>query len=272
MKIFAGLWSKYKQVDPVISLGSNLWGLLGLSGLSSVLLTGWTWFWNQLGWAAIPVGFIGTFFVLSVCVFLVGVGRHFWSSPQRHSAESASKPNGATDTFGEIRLTQSPPSLENSVHVSDMRMTIDTIANDRASELTMSVFNGSGRVIEFGRATGRITYRVKNGDQFTSEGALPTPSIDPNSARTAVQNEECYLILRQPIPQEVAAALRVRADTVIYFDLTELKVEVCTKANPEASENLKLWDGITVSRGYMFGRIKNTTIHIGGLTMTGGTA
>ncbi|WP_271612420.1 hypothetical protein, partial [Bradyrhizobium sp. CCBAU 21362] len=261
MKILAEVWSRYKQIDPVISLGSNVWGLWGLSGLSSVLLTSWAWFWNQLGWATIPVGFLGTFIALSVCVFLVGLGRHFWSSSQRHSAEPAANPNGGTDAFGGITLTQSPPSLENSVHVSNMRMTIDTIAVDRASELSMSVFNGSGRVIEFGRATGRITYRVKNGDQFTSEGALPTPSVDPNSARTAVQNEECYLILRQPVPQEIAAALRVRAETMIYFDLTELQVEVCPKADPEAKEKLKLWDGITVSRGYMFGRIKNATVH-----------
>lgn len=269
MKMLAGLWSKYKQIDPVISLGSNAWSLVGLlaggSAASSWLLTNWAWFWSQLGWAAIPVGFVGSFFALSVCIFLAGFGRFLWSGSPPTVAAYRSK--SEADAFYAHTLTQSPPSLESSIHVSDMRMTMDTIASDRTSELSMWVFNGSGRVIEFGRATGQISYRVKNGDHFTSEGTLPTPSVHPNSAQTALQNQECIFILKQPVPQDDAAALKVKNATTIHFDLTKLHTEVYTKANPEKKERLMLWDGITAGRGYSFGRIKNLT----GLSLTVGS-
>lgn len=166
------------------------------------------------------------------------------------------------DKFGSLTLTQSPPSLRNSVFVSDMKMTVDTVANSRASELTMTVFNGSGRVIEFGRASGRIKYKVRNGDETSSEGALPTPAADPNSALKAVQLEECYLVLRQPVPPEDANAFRLRAGTIIYFDLSELEIEVYTSEDQKTKDRLKLWDGVTVSRGSTYGRIKNATVNI----------
>jgi hypothetical protein len=73
-----GIWSRYTKVDPGISLAQNLWTLFTFltagGSVSAWLLTQWTWYWQTFGWGGLAIGFLLSWIILALGVFLAGIG------------------------------------------------------------------------------------------------------------------------------------------------------------------------------------------------------
>jgi hypothetical protein len=93
---------------------------------------------------------------------------------------------------------QTPPTLAAGLYVADIRFNLGTLKNDRHSELTMCVFNGTGRVIEFVKLSGRIKFSTPNNTDPNRMGELPEPSLRPDMARSVGQLQEWFVIFRTP--------------------------------------------------------------------------
>jgi hypothetical protein len=167
------------------------------------------------------------------------------------------------DKFGSLTLAALPPPLAQSLYVSDIRLTFDKLKKDRRSELTMSVFNGSGRVVEIGNVSGQITFNSPNNTYPNRMGVLQTPALHPDVKRTAVQLEEWRLIFAQHVPSTEADKLlaMIKSNAPIHFDLSGLKIEVFPQEDRSKIERLPLWDGVSSERGREFGRIAATAGH-----------
>src|SRR5258708_1483427 len=74
------------------------------------------------------------------------------------------------DKFGSPTVTQSPPTLAAGLYVSDIRFTVDDLEKNRRGEMTMRVFNGTGRAVEFSSLSGRITFSAPNSTNPEQKG------------------------------------------------------------------------------------------------------
>jgi hypothetical protein len=147
--------------------------------------------------------------------------------------------------------------------VADIRFTFDKLKKDRHSELSMRVFNGSGRVVEIGNVSGQIKFNARNNTDPTRMGDLPTPALHPDVKRAAVQLEEWLLIFAQHVPSTEADKLlaMIRAKIPMHFELGELNIEVFPQKDRSKVERLPLWDGVSYRAGLGFGRIVATVGH-----------
>jgi hypothetical protein len=169
-----------------------------------------------------------------------------------------------SDRIGSPTVTTSPPTLHAGLYVCDMRLTFADLEKDRHSELTMRVFNGTGRVVEFSNLSGHVKFNAPNNTDPARMGILPTPALRPDTARTVAQLQEWFLILTQRVPAIEADKLlaMLAADVPILFDLSELKIEVFEKDYRKKVELLPIWSGVSYGRGYGFGRIISATANI----------
>jgi hypothetical protein len=138
-----------------------------------------------------------------------------------------------------------------------MRFTFADL-KDRYSELTMRVFNGTGRVVEFsGHITGRIKFSAPNNTDPSRLGDLPTPAMRSDTERTVAQLKEWLLILTQRVPAVEADKLiaMLEADIPIHFDLSELTIGVFSQDDRNKVERLPILSGVSYSLGNGFGMI-----------------
>jgi hypothetical protein len=136
---------------------------------------------------------------------------------------------------------------------------------DRHSEISMRVFNATGRVIEFsGLISGRIKFSTPNNADPSCMGDLPTPAMRPDTERTAAPLKEWLLVLTQRVPAVEADKLiaMLETDTPIHFDLTELTIGVFAQDDRNNVERLPIWSGMSYSRGHGFGQIISVAIRI----------
>jgi hypothetical protein len=230
------------------------WGLIG------VILGGAAWALSDYRW-------IGAF----VCIFsglglIGGLGYHHWFQKKKYKLRSPlvllsddASPDQAPskDQIYPTTAACEPPPLERSLYVSDIRFTFDKLRGDRYSELTMWVFNGSGRVVEIGNVSGRITFNSPNNTYPNRMGVLPTPALRSDVKRTVVQLEERRLMFDQRVPPTEADKLlaMIRAKIPIHFELGGLNIEVFPQEDRSKVEHLPLWFGVSYERGFRFGRV-----------------
>ncbi len=150
-----------------------------------------------------------------------------------------------------------PPSLQKGLYVCDIRFTFADLQSDRHSELTMRVFNASGRVVAISGLSGHIKFNAPNNVDPSRMGVLPTPAMHPDTERTVTQLREWLLILTQRVPAAEADKLveMLEADVPILFDLSELIIEVSAQDGASKAERLPIWSGVSYSRGHGFGMI-----------------
>jgi hypothetical protein len=148
------------------------------------------------------------------------------------------------------------PALPAGLYVSDIRLTFASLA-ERHSEISMRVFNGTSRVVEFSGLSGRIKFTSPNSADPSRTGELPTPSIRADMAQTVEPFKEWLVILSQRVPAPEADKLlaMLAADIPIHFDLHGLTVEVCAQDDQQKVERLPIWGGVSYNHGSGFGQI-----------------
>ena len=162
-------------------------------------------------------------------------------------------------------VTTSPPTLRGGLYVCDIRFTFARL-EDRHSELTMCVFNGTGRVVEFYHLQGQMTFNAPNNADPGRMGTLPTPALRPDTARTVAPFKEWSLILNQHVPGTEANKLlaMIENDIPIHFDLRELQIQVVGQHDRNKVERLPIWDGVSYSRSRGFGKTTHHFSMLGG--------
>jgi hypothetical protein len=167
---------------------------------------------------------------------------------------------GVDEKFYSPTVTQSQASLQAGLYVADIRLSFGELKKDRHSELSMRVFNGTGRVIDFVKLSGQIKFSTPNNTATNRMGELPEPSLQPDMARSVDQLQEWLVRLSQPVPaKEADKILAMLRSEPIHFDLSGLNIEVAARDEPTKVERLPLWHGVSYSRGYAIGRITAAT-------------
>jgi hypothetical protein len=156
-----------------------------------------------------------------------------------------------------------PPALQVGLYVSDIRLTFANLA-ERHSEISMRVFNGTGRVVEFCRLSGHIKFTSPNNTDPSRKGDLPSPSMRADMAQTVGPFKEGLVILSQRVPPPEADKLLAMLATgvPIHFDLSSLTIEVCAQDEPQNVQRLPIWGGVSYSHGNGFGQIIYATAHM----------
>ena len=156
-----------------------------------------------------------------------------------------------------------PPTLLAGLYVSDIRLTFASLS-ERHSEISMRVFNGTGRVLEFSGLSGRIKFNAPNNSDPSRMGELPTPSTRAEMAQTVGPFKEWLVILSQRVPAAEADKLlaMLAAEIPIHFDLSGLTIEVCAQDDQQKVERLPIWGGVSYSHGNGFGQIIHLTAHM----------
>ena len=162
------------------------------------------------------------------------------------------------------RKHASSPTLRAGLYVSDIRFTFASLEKDRHSEISMRVFNGTNRVIEFCSLSGHIKFNAPNNADPSRTGDLPTPSVRPDMAQMIDPLQEWLLILSQRVPAVEADKLlaMLAADTPIHFDLSGLAINVRAQDDRQNVERLPIWGGVSYSHGNGFGQIVYLTAHM----------
>jgi hypothetical protein len=282
------MWAKWtafynwaKSADAAFSLARwAYWGILAIIGSGAAMIawasTTWHWYWDTYSWAGVAFAFLVSWIGLALAFFLSGLGVRLWrggpldlwprATPEGSiskiesplDAESVAQDHSSTSTTYHPTVTASMPTLQAALYVCDIRVTFDGLKNDRHSELTMRVFNGTGRIVEFsGLISGHIKFSAPNNTDPSRMGDLPTPAMRPDTERTVAQLKEWLLILTQRVPAVEADKLiaMLEADIPIHFDLTELTIDVFAQDDPNNVERLPIWSGVSYNRGHGFGMI-----------------
>jgi hypothetical protein len=92
-------------------------------------------------------------------------------APQRPGTES--------DVFYSPIVATTLPKIETGLNVADIRLTFGDLEKDRHSELTIRVFNGTGRVIELGNLSGHIKFNAPNNTDPSRMETCPRRLCDP---------------------------------------------------------------------------------------------
>jgi hypothetical protein len=235
---------------------------------------GWiAWFWSSYGpLGAIFAGLCAAI-LFAFAAWLAGLARQSWQTsagaPQTSAAERATPPQAEgqvpfQDIFGSPTITQSPPTLQASLYVGDIRFNFAELTTDRHSDLTMRVFNGSGRIVELANVSGQLKLNAPNNTDPTRMGTLPTPAVRHDTARTIAQLQEWFLILSQRVPAKEADKLLAMLENKIpiLFDLSELNIEVFPKNDPEKIERLPIWAGLSFSPDTGYCKILAATVDV----------
>ncbi len=218
-----------------------------------------------------PQGFQTAGLILGITIALFGFVAaiwHFWESKftSRYVLRWPITRKKTSGTIDHPTVSSSPPTLATGLYVCDMRFSL-TELSDRHSELTMRVFNGTGRTVEFsGRLSGCIKFNAPNNSDHSSIGNLPTPSMRSDTERTAGQLKEWLLVLAQKVPAPEADRLlaMLEDDIPIHFDLSELMIEICAQDDRQNVARLPIWSGVSYNRGAGFGQIITASIRITG--------
>jgi hypothetical protein len=156
------------------------------------------------------------------------------------------------------------PTLLTGLYVSDIRLTFANLVAERHSEISMRVFNGTGRVVKFSGLSGHIKFTSPNSANPSHMGDLPTPSTRADMAQIVEPFKEWLVILSQRVPATEADKLLalLAADIPIHFDLSGLTIEICAQDNQQQVERLPIWGGVSYNRGNGFDQIIYGTAHI----------
>ena len=175
-------------------------------------------------------------------------------------SKTGSKPSYEPDPL----VTQTKPKLESGLYVGEIRFSTGEITTDRHTEITMRVFNGTGRTVEFERVSGHITFNAPNNADPALMGELPTPSAGSDMKLSVHPLTEWLLIFAQRIPSAEADKIvaMLERDTPIHLDLRSLAIEI--KSGEERGK-LPLWSGVSYNTKYGFGRIIHGVAKISGV-------
>jgi hypothetical protein len=269
MRIIKRLWHTWEgKIDPSLSLAGYIWVLITATtagaGLIAWASTTWAWYWQTFSWAGVGLAFMVALFVCSLCFYLVALAAWHWRRPT--ATQTPGTVHQDLDKFASPTITISPPTLQASLYVGEIRFTFGELKTDRHTEISIRVFNGSGRVVEISSISGTIRFNAPNNKDPSRMGELPPPAIRPDTSRTVAQLQEWLLILAQRTPASQADKLvaMLDDDSSILFDLSGLKIEVFARDEPKNIQTLPLWHGVSYSKGNGFGRIIAMSAHLSG--------
>jgi hypothetical protein len=180
-----------------------------------------------------------------------GVGLIIWDNRRtKPSAQSRLLMND--DKLFPPALTQGPASLLFGLYVADIGINLNAVETDHHGELSIRLFNGTGRTLDFISLSGPITFKVPNlisGDP-QMKGELPEPTTSSTTVRSAAPYTEWNLVLDQRFPSKEAKKIPVilRAHQ-LQFDLTLLNIQIAEHDDPKKVDRLDLWKGIRYERG-----------------------
>ncbi|MDB5609828.1 MAG: hypothetical protein JWP25_6728 [Bradyrhizobium sp.] len=200
--------------------------------------------WLAYSWHPVlnmVIAVISTSTAAYVICFVAGVAATMWFVYLRNGKETG--------------LIEAP--LAQALYVGEMRVQVEHIAQERHSEISIRVFNGTGKAISLVGVSGQIAFSGSGGT-----GKLPTPTIRPDSAASVKPCEEWFILMNQRIPSDEATKLVStldKADT-IQFDMREIKIEV---SDGDRKASLNLWGGVSASRATVsYGRVVHLTANI----------
>jgi len=227
-------------------------------------------------WSAVTMLGVLSHPLVHALLIASGIGLIIWDNRRSRQKPSLDDENGGKQTMVDAdkvfppTVTQSPPTLAVGLYVSDVRFTFDDLEKNRRAEMTMRVFNGTGRAVEFSGLSGQLTFSAPNS---ADPERLPTPTLRHDVLKIAYPLQEWFFILEQRVPAQEAdkMAAMIAADVAIHFDLTGLDISVFPKGEPNEAERLPLWGGLSCRHGICFGRIIHAVANFGSLSIGGVT-
>jgi hypothetical protein len=228
----------------------------------------------------------GGFSVSAPTLILVGIGlvglylanRDFWHGAYAHVSGQSSTHHTRSKIWadkirhwfervsaGSLPKKISQVSLSEGLYVGEMSMSIDTLKTDRYSEISIRVFNGTGRNITIYGLGGNLKFRPSPDTDVKHRGTLPQPSITSNTARTAFPYREWIICLHQRVPADQADNMLrlIDENKTLHIVLDQLELTVRDERGQTPAERLKLWDGMTIQQGINVGRITFLQAHSG---------
>lgn len=123
--MLGGLWTRYKQADPVISAGGHLIGLLSVLGVSGAAVmawasTTWSWYWATFNWAGVAIAFLVSLIVISASFLLIAGAAHKWQSIPRAANYLPKTLRSATTEAPEFRINLLGANIFESTGNSDI--------------------------------------------------------------------------------------------------------------------------------------------------------
>jgi hypothetical protein len=252
LQVVDGLYTAANWATSIVFWFTGLTGAAVIAWASST----WAWYWQTFHWAGIGFVFLIALLVFSVCSYLVAAAAERWRKPAAVTESAANQPID-DDKIGHATVATQLPALQTSLYVGDIRFTFGDLKRDRHTEVSIRVFNGSGRVIELFGVSGQIKFNAPNNNDPARMGKLPPPALRADTTTAVVQLGEWLLILTQRVPATEADKLvaMLDDDIQIMFDLSDLSIGVFAKDEPANIQKLPLWHGVSYSKGHGFGRI-----------------
>jgi hypothetical protein len=271
---------RWRKIDGMLRAGGWAWvafcWVTGLTGAAVVAWASstWIWFWTTFNWFGVAAAFLTALLILSISFLLIGLAvralRRPGNEKKLHDIATVADSSllAHNDEFGLPTITQSAPTLAAGLYVTDIRFAFDDLEKNRRAELTMRVFNGAGRAVEFSTLSGQLTFSAPNSTDPEQKGTLPTPTLRHDVPKISYPLQEWFFILEQRVPAQEADKMiaMIAADVAIHFDLTRLDISVFPKGEPKKVERLPLWGGLSCHHGICFGRIIHAVFHIGGVS------
>ncbi|MDP2412256.1 MAG: hypothetical protein Q8M26_18475 [Pseudolabrys sp.] len=248
-----GIWTKAKEADATYSLFSwvphSLQYLfpIGWAAVVGTFASYREWIWTEYGMFGICVIALVSALVASAAFALVAFAiSKLRGSKSTHSGESGNLP---------IEPALPVPSLQKGLYVADVRIGLKTLEKDRHTEITLRVFNGTGRVVEFSSLSGFISFYPSNRkDDHLRRGVLPTPTVRSDVRRAVEPFEEWFLILAQRVPSDEADKLTsmLDANDTIIFELERLKIEAFAHSDDRKIEPIPMWYSMSYKKEFGF--------------------
>lgn len=153
-------------------------------------------------------------------------------------------------------------SLRKGLYVGEIRIGLDHLADDRHSEITLRVFNGTGRTVMLHGLCGKISFATPNNQDPRFCGELPEPAVRNDTSRLAEPLEEWFLILEQKVPAKEADKLlaMINDNMKILFSFAQFDIEVCDATKVDHIEKLDMGGGVSYDRTYGYGKIVNLSV------------
>lgn len=213
--------------------------------------------WSDPGW----VGAVLSFLLspppwMTIPLLIVGTALIAWDYFRHRNAAPALptplqvRPANGDEIYSPT-ITRGPPPLLFGLYVADIGIDLSAVQTDHHGQISIRLFNGTGRTFDLAGLSGRITFRAGNlitGDPLM-RGELPEPTIPSNTVKSVAPQTEWNLTLDQRFPSKEAPKVQdiLRAHP-LHFDLTNLDIQIAWRDDPTKVERLKLWDGISYTR------------------------
>jgi hypothetical protein len=196
--------------------------------------------------ARLPVWFDGRGWLFPAALIAISIIALIWPSiAKRFSFQWPLRRKGQAEpaTNRERAALVSSISLTQGLYVAEILLSLDRLASDRRTEISIRLYNATSKTVLIENIVGTVSVGIRQ---------LPPPIlVSPADRRIPPFREPYYVVLHQAVPRTDADfVLKLIEDGLpvsFYFD--DLNISIRDEADGSPVERLKLWDGLTIERG-----------------------